>query len=277
MKKSFNWRVFISFGLFIALLMMLVSGVVLYISPPGRVANWTDWRMIGLTKRGWQNQHIIFGFSFLILTIFHLFFINWKAFLSYLKSKSNEGLKNPGELFTIIVLSALFGAGTYFGMQPFSAVIKFGDAISGSWERQEKQAPVPHAELMTLTQLAEQPGLGGDPAALKAKLEKAGLKVTSQEQTLAEIAALNGKTAEQVYAFIAPATTEGHKIQGQGFGKKTLLEIADEGGVSATSLQLALKQKGIEAKIDTPLKSIAENNKIEMSELRKILETMISR
>ncbi len=277
MKKSFSWRVFISFGLFIALLMMLVSGVILYISPPGRVANWTDWRMIGLTKRGWQNQHIIFGFSFLILSLFHLFFINWKAFLSYLKSKTSEGLKSPGELLTIIMLSSLFVIGTYYGIQPFSAVIKFGDAISSSWERQEKQAPVPHAELMTLTQLAEQPGLGGDPAALKTKLEKAGLNVTSQDQTLAEIATLNGKTAEEVYEFIAPTKTEKHKIQGQGFGKKTLQEIADEGGVSSTSLQLALRQKGIEAKLDSPLKSIAENNKIEMSELRKILETMISR
>ncbi len=277
MKKSFNWRVFISFGLFIALVMMLISGVILYISPPGRVANWTDWRMIGLTKRGWQHQHIIFGFAFLILSLFHLFVINWKAFFSYLKSKTTEGLKSPGELLTIILLSVFFGIGTYYGIQPFLAVIKFGDAISGSWERQEKQAPVPHAELMTLTQLAEQPGLGGDPAALKAKLEKAGLKVTSLDQTLAEIATSNGKTAEQVYEVIAPAKKEGHKLQWQGFGKKTVQDIADEGGVSATSLQLALHQKGIEAKIDTPLKSIAEINKLEMNELRKILETMISR
>ena len=277
MKKSFNWRVFISFGLFIALVMMLISGVILYISPPGRVANWTDWRMIGLTKRGWQHQHIIFGFAFLILSLFHLFVINWKAFFSYLKSKTTEGLKSPGEMLSIILLSVFFGIGTYYGIQPFLAVIKFGDAISGSWERQEKQAPVPHAELMTLTQLAEQPGLGGDPAALKAKLEKAGLKVTSLDQTLAEIATSNGKTAEQVYEVIAPAKKEGHKLQWQGFGKKTLQDIADEGGVSATSLQLALHQKGIEAKIDTPLKSIAEINKLEMNELRKILETMISR
>ncbi len=257
--------------------MMLISGVILYISPPGRVANWTDWRMIGLTKRGWQHQHIIFGFAFLILSLFHLFVINWKAFFPYLKSKTTEGLKSPGELLTIILLSVFFGIGTYYGIQPFLAVIKFGDAISGSWERQEKQAPVPHAELMTLTQLAEQPGLGGDPAALKAKLEKAGLKVTSLDQTLAEIATSNGKTAEQVYEVIAPAKKEGHKLQWQGFGKKTLQDIADEGGVSATSLQLALHQKGIEAKIDTPLKSIAEINKLEMNELRKILETMISR
>ena len=277
MKKSFSWRVFISFGLFIAFLAMLVSGVILYISPPGRVANWTDWRMIGLTKRGWQNQHIIFGFSFLILSLFHLFFINWKVFLSYLKSKGSEGLKSPGELLTIIILSSFFAIGTSFDIEPFSAVIKFGDAISNSWEQQEKQAPVPHAELMTLQQLAEQPGLGGDPEALIKKLEKAGLKGVSGTKTLAEIATFNGKTAEQVYEVIAPEKTERNKIQGQGFGKKTLQEIADEAGVSATSLQLALRQKGIDAKTDSPLKSIAENNKIEMNELRKILETMISR
>jgi len=276
MKKSFSWRVFISFGLFIAFLAMLVSGVILYISPPGRVANWTDWRMIGLTKRGWQNQHIIFGFSFLILSLFHLFFINWKAFLSYLKSKGSEGLKSPGELLTIIILSSFFAIGTSFDIEPFSAVIKFGDAISNSWEQQEKQAPVPHAELMTLQQLAEQPGLGGDPEALIKKLEKAGLKGVSGTKTLAEIATFNGKTAEQVYEVIAPEKTERNKIQGQGFGKKTLQEIADEAGVSATSLQLALRQKGIDAKTDSPLKSIAENNKIEMSELRKIVQTMIS-
>ncbi|MFZ4524799.1 MAG: DUF4405 domain-containing protein [Chlorobium sp.] len=277
MKKSFSWRVFISFGLFIALVMMLISGVILYLSPPGRVANWTDWRMIGLTKTGWQNQHIIFGFAFLILSVFHLFFINWKAFLSYLQSKTSEGLKNPRELLTIVILSSLFGTGTYFDIEPFSAVIKFGDAISNSWEQQEKQAPVPHAELMTLQQLAEQPGLGGDPEALIKKLEKAGLKGVSRNKTLAEIATLNGKTAEQVYEVLAPEKTERHNIQGQGFGNKTLQEIADEGGVSSASLQLALRQKGIEAKPDSPLKSIAENNKIEMNELRKILETMISR
>ena len=277
MKKSFSWRVFISFGLFIAFIMLLVSGVILYIAPPGRVANWTDWRMIGLTKRGWQNQHIIFGFAFIILSLCHLFLINWKAFYSYLKTKTAAGLKSPGELVTILMLSLFFGFGTYYDIQPFSAIIRFGNGISSSWERREKQAPVPHAELMPLTELAQQPGLGGDAGVLKTKLEKAGLKVVSEDQTLGEIATLNGKTAEQVYEFIAPAETGRHRIQGQGFGKKTLQEIANDGGVSSTSLQLALKQKGIEAKIDSPIKSIAEKNNIEMSELRKILETMISK
>ena len=277
MKTSFSWRVFISFGLFIAFLMMLVSGVVLYISPPGRVANWTDWRMIGLTKTGWQNQHVIFGFAFILLSLFHLFLINWKAFLSYLKAKSTQGLKSPVELLTIIILSAFFGIGTSIGIQPFSAIVQFGNGISNSWERKNTTAPVPHAELMTLTELAQQPGLGGDPAALKIKLEQAGLKVSSQQQTLAEIAVANSMTAENVYKIMAPAEQGKRKLQGDGFGKKTLQQIADEAGVSSTSLQLALRQKGIEAKTDTPLKAIAEQNNVPMNDLRQVLEVMISR
>ncbi|NTU57723.1 MAG: DUF4405 domain-containing protein [Chlorobiaceae bacterium] len=277
MKKSFNWRVFVSFGLFIALFMMLISGVILYISPPGRVANWTDWQMIGLTKRGWLNQHTIFGFAFVILSLFHLFFINWKAFLSYLKSKTAQGLKSPGELIAIIILSSIFGLGTYLDMQPFSTVIKFGNTISNSWERKDKAAPVAHAELMSLVELSQQPGLGGDPEVLITKLKKAKLIVTSEKETIAEIAKANGITAEQVYAFIAPPEKGTHKLQGEGFGRKTLQQIADETGVSATSLQLALRQKGIEAKTDDLLRDIAKNNNIEMSKFKELLETMISR
>ena len=277
MKKQFSWRVFVSFGLFIAVFMMLVSGVILYISPPGKIANWSDWQMLGLTKRGWLNQHTIFGFAFLTLSLFHLFFINWKAFFSYLKSKTTQGLKNPVELLLIVIVSAFFGLGTYFDIQPFSAVIKFGNNISNSWERKDKQPPVPHAELMSLADLSKQPGLGGDPEALITKLKSAGLKVASRNETIAEIAKTNGMTAERVYSFIAPAEEENHKLRGEGFGRKTLQQVADDRGISATSLQLALKQKGIEARTDDPLRNIAKNNNLEMSEFKKLLEKMISR
>jgi hypothetical protein len=277
MKMSFSWRVFISFGLFMALLMMLVSGVVLYIAPPGRVANWTDWRLIGLTRTGWRNQHLIFGFAFILLSLFHLFLVNWKAFFSYIKSKTTQGIKSPAELISILLLSSFFGIGTFYGTQPFSEIIDFGNRFSSSWERQERRAPIPHAELLTLIQLSQQPGMGGDPEALKTKLERSGLKVVSVNETLAEIAQANGMAAEKVYEILAPAEKEGSILSGKGFGQKTLQQIADEAGVSPTSLQLALHQKGIEAKTDTSLKKIAEENGIEMKELRQLLETMVRR
>jgi hypothetical protein len=80
----------------------------LYISPPGRVANWTDWRLFGLGKSEWQQQHIIFSFAFAILSLFQLFIINWKPFLCYLKTKASEGLKHRGELLAINSNRAVF-------------------------------------------------------------------------------------------------------------------------------------------------------------------------
>ena len=278
MKKAFNWRIFISFGLVLSFVMLLVSGIVLYIAPPGRVANWTDWRMLGLTKTGWENQHAVFGFAFAVLSIFHLFFINWKAFVSYLKARAVRGLKSPKELFPSLLLFLLFGVGTYFVIQPFSAIIDFGNNISESWEQRDKQPPVPHAETMTLVELARQPGLGGDAELLKTKLDEAGFSVTSVDERLADIAVRNRTTAQKLYQHIAPPAESRKKtLPAEGLGRKTLQEIADGAAISVSSLQLALGQKGIEAEQDMTLKTIAEQNSLTMSELRGILENMISR
>ena len=141
MNKFFNWRIFISFGLFLFFFMVLVSGVILYIGPSGRSPKATVWRMIGLTKSEWQNQHIIFGFAFSLTSLFHLFISNWKVFFSYLNTKATVGLRSPGELLVIIILSLLFGFGTYYNVQPFSGILEFGKSISKSWEGKTTQPP----------------------------------------------------------------------------------------------------------------------------------------
>jgi magnesium-transporting ATPase (P-type) len=154
MNKSFSWRVFTSFGLFLSFFMLLVSGVILYIFPgrsPGVI-----WEMGGLTKPAWQNQHIIFGFAFSLLSLGHLFLINWHAFLSYLKAKTTQGIKRPAELLTIVILSLVVGFGTYFGIQPFSGILEFGKQISKSWEPKGKDAPKPFVEHLTLAAILQQ-------------------------------------------------------------------------------------------------------------------------
>lgn len=140
MKKSFSWRIFTSFGLFLSFFMILVSGVILYIGPSGRSPGAVGWSMIGLTKPEWQSQHIIFGFVFSLISLCHLFLINWKTFFSYLKTKTTEGLKSPAEFLVIIVLVLLSGIGTYYKVQPFSGILEFGKSISKSWEGKTTQS-----------------------------------------------------------------------------------------------------------------------------------------
>ncbi len=141
MKQTFSWRVFISFGLCLSFVILLVSGVLLYIFPGGRGNTGFVWEMLGLTKPAWQNQHIIFGFAFSILGLFHLLVINWKAFFSYIKAKTTEGLNRPGELLIILFLGLIIGVGTYYKTQPFSGILELGKSIAKSFDGNSTQEP----------------------------------------------------------------------------------------------------------------------------------------
>ena len=108
------------------------------------------------TKPAWQNQHIIFGFAFSLLSLGHLFLVNWQAFLSYLKKKTTQGIERPAELLIIIALSLFVGFGTWFDIQPFSAILEFGKSISNSWAPKEKQASTASVERLNLAELSQQ-------------------------------------------------------------------------------------------------------------------------
>jgi len=45
---------------------MILTAIILYIVPPGRVAYWSDWHPWGLSKTQWSNIHIILGLLLLI-------------------------------------------------------------------------------------------------------------------------------------------------------------------------------------------------------------------
>ena len=300
MKKGLNWRIFISFGLLTAFLMLLISGIILYIAPPGRVANWSGWNILGLSKHAWQNQHTIFGFAFALLSVFHLFVINWEAFFAYITTKATKGLKNPIEFSAIILLTLLFGIGTQLEMQPFAAVINFGESIKDSWESGISEPPIPHAETMTLEELSLQPALNKTAEAMLETIQKAGLKANSTTQTLGEIAKENDMQPTELYALIAPAAKhekgqgqqQGQRhsqqqgqqqgqqkteLQKEGFGRKTLEQIAEENGIAPLSLQLALQQQNIAAEPGMSMRAITEKNGITMSTLRKKIETTLTR
>ncbi|NTW52068.1 MAG: DUF4405 domain-containing protein [Chlorobiaceae bacterium] len=141
MKKSFSWRILTSFGLFLSFMILLVSGVILYVYPAGGGAGIIS-EFFGLTKPAWLNQHIIFGLVFTLFSLYHLFYINWTPFLSYLKKKKNEGWQRPAELVTTIVLTTFVAIGTYTHLQPFPAILGTGRAIAGSLEQKSDETPV---------------------------------------------------------------------------------------------------------------------------------------
>ena len=68
---------------------MVVTSLVLYIVPHGRVAYWADWTLLGLDKTRWGDLHINLGLLFLLALGLHIYY-NWKAIVAYLKNKARQ-------------------------------------------------------------------------------------------------------------------------------------------------------------------------------------------
>jgi hypothetical protein len=128
--------------------MLLLSGVILYIYPGGRGSGFM-WDFGGLSQQAWQHQHIIFGFVFALFSLYHLFFVNWKAFFSYMHKKATESRQSSVELLTTIILTSFIAIGTSTGIQPFSGILNIGKSTSNSGEQRDKEAPSPVAESPT--------------------------------------------------------------------------------------------------------------------------------
>jgi hypothetical protein len=263
MKQKFFWKSFVSFSLAWSFLIIFISGIVLYIAPPGRVANWTIWTLFGFSKAGWQAIHTIFSYTFVILSVFHLFTINWKIFWHYFTSKAVTGLNKQKELLVSLVLIAVVFLGTYFNTQPFKAVIDFGEWTTESWETKDEQAPIPHAEALTIRELsAKYVQISADSILLV--IHQKGLMADSVGQTIKEISELNNLTPAKLYSIIIPNSSNGsikteNKSQFQGFGRKTMEEVAKELGKDVNTLIGILKKNGIDANPTDKLKEIAEN------------------
>lgn len=260
MNRKFSWKAFISFGLVYMMLILLVSGLVLYVSPPGRYAHWVTWKLWGMTKEEWQAVHTIFSFSFVILSVFHLFSANWKTFVYYIRAKAVNGFNKKFEfLFATLVIGIVF-FGTFFSIPPFENVMALGEDLTDSWEKVEERAPVPHAELLTLSELGFQLKIDSVEV-LTRKLDNHKIKYeNTTTQTLQEIADANQMTPAEVYEIISKQA--GNAMQGSGVGRKTIEDIAVELNKSADEIIKVLQTNNIKAEKTETLKTIGENNNV---------------
>ena len=123
--KKFNWRGFISLYILLSFIIIIISGLVLYIAPPGRIAKWTSVPLLGLEKDQWQTIHTIFTFIFIIASGFHLYF-NWKIFLSHMRNKLTKKYLSKKEFLWSVVVTFLVLFIILLELPPVNTVMGFG-------------------------------------------------------------------------------------------------------------------------------------------------------
>jgi hypothetical protein len=270
-NKKFSWKIFVSFSLFLSFLVIFISGLILYVAPAGRVSNWVNWKLFGFTKEQWQAMHTLFSYTFVVLSILHLFTYNWKTFWYYIKTKTKAGLNKKRELYTSILLFVLIFGGTYFEIPPFSSTMDLGAYLKESWEDKKDVAPIPHAELLTLEELSKQIE-GVDLSQMENRLKNNHIKYENTEQTLSEIAKVNNLAPIEIYKIVTKSASEIEGKAGGGIGRKTISDFATENGKNTDSLLVILKNAGYEAKADQTLKEIADEYDIKPYDLYELIK-----
>jgi hypothetical protein len=272
-KQDFYWRAFVTFYIVLSFLVIAASGLVLFISPPGRVANWAQWTFAGVTKAGWQAIHTVFTFLFVGAAVLHVYF-NWRVIVAYVKSKVGVGVRRGRELAFASGLTVMVLGLTLAGLPPFSSVMSYGETVKNSWSNPATEPPVPHAELWTLSKFAETTKVPVETA--RRNLERAGMPVESgDDATLAVIAARYKVTPREVYAK-ALGTTKSAPVplaEGGGYGQKSVQQISEQLDVPLDKALERLRRAGIaEPTATSTLRELATANARRPFEIAQIIQ-----
>ncbi len=264
----------------LSFVLCVLTSIILYIVPHGRVAYWSDWRLFGLSKTQWSELHINLGFLLLIAGLLHVYY-NWSPIKAYMKNKAKE-LKVFTPSFNVaLIITLVIGIGTYFQVPPMSTVIDFGESFKDAAAEKYGEPPYGHAELSSLKKFVKKVNL--DLERSKVMLKEKSIRFDSEEQTMAEIAKLNSINPKQVYDAMKDASLSKKKRKTfpdspyPGFGRKKLSEICAEFQLDDDKIIQGLAARKIEAKPEQSIKEVASSVDMDPHKLFEILYEVVQK
>lgn len=258
----------------IAFLLILLTSVILYIVPAGRIAYWSDWHLWGLSKTEWGNLHINLGILFLLSIFLHIYF-NWKPIVTYLKNKSRKVTVFTPNFNAALSVTAVFIAGTYFMVPPFSTILNISGDIKDAGAVRYGEPPFGHAELAPLSSLIKKTGL--DPEKSLQKLRTAGIQFDNPNEIALDIAKRNRVTPKTIFAIMKPDQKPGEKKEipdtpAPGTGNKILAAFCSEYGIDKQTFSKDMRLKGFRIDMEKKLKVLAEENQMSPIEFYDLIK-----
>ena len=265
-----------SLTMLISFVLCILTSVILYIVPHGRVVDWSIWQLWGLSKAQWSELHINLGILLLLAGFLHIYY-NWKPVTAYLKNKSKQMKVFTVNFNIALILTLIVGLGTYFQIPPMSTIINIGESIKDSAGIKHGEPPYGRAERSSLKTFTKKVDL--DLSKSIVLLRQANIQFQNETQTINDIAKENNLTPEQLYDIIKPviqkkASSE-HAVfpdsQSSGFGRKKLAEVCTDFGLDLSDTIDVLSKKGIKAEPAQNIKEIAAINNVEPMAIFEII------
>lgn len=199
-ERPFFNRILISLITALSFVAMSLSGIAAFIVPQGRVAFWTNWTFLGLSKTQWGDIHITTSVLFLIAGILHTCY-NWTPLMQYLRGIPGRMAASWRNLITATLVTLFFTVGAVTKTPPLNYILNFNNWIKDSWIKSPADdPPFGHAELLSLKGFCKKMYI--DTGEALGELRQTGLNVADENVTVEQIARNNGMTPAKVYQII---------------------------------------------------------------------------
>ena len=240
----------VSLSLGFCLVAQLVTSIVLYILPQGRVAYWANWHLWGLTKDQWGNLHVNLGFLMVVAGLLHVWY-NWRSIMVYLKNKARQLKVATPEFNVALALVVVVAVGTWAEAPPLVWIQHLSDRIKADAAVTYGEPPYGHAEESSLRVFLRNVDL--DPVRAKANLAAAGIEHVDGDAAIVDIAGANGLTPQELYVKMlgtGQEQTAGPRPlpskMPRGTGRKTLAAFCGEYGCDVEQAVAVLQAAGVD-------------------------------
>lgn len=252
-RYKFKFRGFVSLLTLFSFLISLVSGIVLYFTPQGKIANWTNWTFWGLDKHMWGALHINSALIFFIIIIFHIYY-NWKLLWAYIKKRTQAAVNLKLELSIVLLLSTFLIVASVRGIQPFKQILDWNEGMKNYWARQsEAEPPIPHAEEFTVEEFCEKMNISIDDFEAKMKSKDWEFEI---HQTIDDIAKQNHISPSDIYRHVQGQSTS-QRSSGGGWGRMTVAQVCEQYDIPIFNALANLVDNGIHAKATDNIRVLA--------------------
>ena len=261
-----NMRKITSLTALLSFVLLMVTSIILYVMPSGRVAYWSNWKFLLLSKEQWGALHLNLGCLLLFSIVLHIYY-NWGLILNYLRNRTKKlRVFTPNFTIALALTLAVF-LGTIKEIPPMSTIVNLGTSITDDANLFYGEPPYGHAELSPLSDFAAKVKI--DLQSSLANLAAAGIMVESASQTMQEIGKANGVSPQLLYTMMKSTGNNAESTGGMpaeapgGTGNRTLEKLCALYKLDLDAVTTSLAAQGINAKAEQTIKEIAVENSLD--------------
>lgn len=123
-RRRFSFHGLVTYLLAFSFLVMLISGIVSFLAPSGRISRQVDWTLLGLDRPGWQTMHLSFAVVFVTVGLVHLVF-NRKGLLRHLRDRASHHVTLKREAVLALLVTFWLIASAVLALPPASTLHDF--------------------------------------------------------------------------------------------------------------------------------------------------------